>query len=303
MKIGTEHEYTTYPRRFDGYRWYKPLLVGILFVLFTFILNVFGIELITKAVFGTAVQSTGYDDMDFYSTAGAFKESASAASIIPCLLLAALIVGDRPISSYFSSMGGWRWRVFLKTFAVGLVIVGIPTAISCLLKGRTGVIRFTLGGFIFLTLLAPFQGVAEELTYRSYLMQTVSSWFKLPVVGLIVQVIAFSAVHPYNILGIINIAFAAIMYALVCVYTRGLEAGSALHIIGNMTEIYLAGFGIGAITSEQTVLEMAFGIFIKILFFLFVLYADKKLHWFDEVKCDDVAKFNEKKKKRISDRG
>ena len=179
------------------------------------------------------------------------------------------------------------------------LVLGIPTAISCLLKGRTGVVRFTLGGFIFLTLLAPFQGVAEELTYRGYLMQTVSSWFRLPVVGLIVQVIVFSAVHPFNILGVINIAFAAITYALVCIYSRGLEAGSALHIIGNMTEIYLAGFGIGAITSEQTVVEMAFGIFIKILFLLFVLYAEKKLHWFDEVKCDDVAKFNAKKKKRI----
>lgn len=59
MKTGTEHEYTTYPRRFDGYRWYKPLLVGILFVIFTLILNFLGIDLITKALFGTAVHSTG----------------------------------------------------------------------------------------------------------------------------------------------------------------------------------------------------------------------------------------------------
>ena len=31
MNAFTEHEYTTYPRRFNGYKWYKPLLVGLLF--------------------------------------------------------------------------------------------------------------------------------------------------------------------------------------------------------------------------------------------------------------------------------
>ncbi len=35
---------------------------------------------------------------------------------VPCLLLAARIVKDRPLSSFFSSMGGWRWKVFLNTF-------------------------------------------------------------------------------------------------------------------------------------------------------------------------------------------
>ncbi|MBO5556018.1 MAG: CPBP family intramembrane metalloprotease [Oscillospiraceae bacterium] len=235
--------------------------------------------------------------MDFYSAAGAFYQCVSAASVIPCLLLAAVIVRDRPISSYFSSMGGWRWRVFFKTFAVGLVLVALPLAVSSLLPGKTGPVRFTLGGFLILTLLAPFQGVGEELVFRSYIMQTTSSWFKLPIVGLIVQVIVFAAVHPYNIVGVINIAIAAVIYALICLFTKGLEAGSALHILNNMTEIYMAGFGFGAITSEQTVRDIAIELVAKVLFFLFILYAGRKLHWFDEVKCDDVARFNEKKKK------
>lgn len=33
------------------------------------------------------------------------------------------------------------------------------------------------------------------------------------------------------------------------------------------------------------------------LFFGFILFADKKLHWFDQVKKDDVAIFNAKKNK------
>ncbi len=58
-----------------------------------------------------------------------------------------------------------------------------------LLHGRVENVRFTLGGFFFLILLIPLQGVSEELMYRSFIMQTVSSWFKLPIAGLIVQTV------------------------------------------------------------------------------------------------------------------
>ena len=66
-----------------------------------------------------------------------------------------------------------------------------------LLHGRVENVRFTLGGFFFLILLIPLQGVSEELMYRSFIMQTVSSWFKLPIAGLIVQTVIFASSHPY----------------------------------------------------------------------------------------------------------
>lgn len=293
----SEHEYTTYPRKFDAYRWYKPLAVGALFSVFFLVLG-FLSGPITKLLFGSAVsQSGGYDDMDFYTSAGAFSTCYEAVIPILCLLLAVLIVRDRPFSSYLSSMGGWRWDVFLKTFAGGLLFVGVPTAVWHLMQGSSGVIHFTAGGFILLTLLGPLQGVAEELVYRGYIMQTVSSWFKLPILGIIVQIIIFAAVHPYNAIGVVNIAIAGLMYALVCLCTKGLEAGSSLHIINNMTTIYLAGFGFGSIASQQTVAELLVESLIKVAFFLFILIADRKLHWFDEVKYDDVAVFNARRRK------
>ena len=80
-----------------------------------------------------------------------------------------------------------------------------------------------------------------------------------------------------------------------CYITRGIEAGSALHIANNMSEIYIVGFGFGSITAEQTVPSVALNLFGKLLFVLFILFAHKKLHWFDEVKYDDVAAFNAKR--------
>ena len=299
MKTIAEHDFTTYPRRFDAYRWHKPLLVDLLFAVFI-VIALFSIEAITRAVFGVSVSSTGYDDMDFFSAAGAFNNAATAAAVIPCLLLAALIVKDRPISSYFSSMGGWRWMVFLKTLAVGFVILGIPTIVSLLLQGRTGDMQFTVGSFIILLLLVPLQGIGEELVYRGYIMQTVSSWFKLPILGIIVQLLIFTAVHPYNIVGIVEISVSALLYALVCIYSNGLESCSALHIVNNMTEIFMAGFGFGLITAEQTIPGVALNLALKIAFFLFILYAAKKLHWFDAVKRDDVERFNAKRKASVA---
>ena len=293
MRTVSEHGFTTYPRRFDAYRWYKPLLVGALFCVFLMVC-LFAIEPITKMLFGVTVSSDGYDGWDYYTAGGAFNTTAQAVAPMLCLLLAALIVKDRPISTYFSSMGGWRWDVFLKTFAVGLVLVGLPIAVSNLIKGYSGTISFTVGGFIIFTLLAPLQGVAEELTFRGYIMQTVSSWFKLPVAGIIVQIVIFTVIHPYNIIGVVEIAISALMYALVCVFTRGLEAGSAMHIINNMTLMYFTGFGFGTITSEETISGLVLDCACKIAFFLFVLIADRKLHWFDKVKYDDVEKFNAK---------
>ena len=295
MENTDTRNYATYPRRFDGYAWYKPLLVGLLYAVFS-IIAMLAIELITKIAFSASVSSTGYDDMDFFTAAGAFNNGAMAAAAVPCLILAALVVKDRPVSSYFSSMGGWRWKVLLKTFIAGLVIVGIPSVIWFFLQGKTGDVAFTTGGFILLSLFVPLQGLGEELLFRGYITQTVSSWFKLTAAGVIVQVLIFTVIHPYNIIGVISIAVSALIYALVCLYSKGIESPTVLHYFNNATEIYMAGFGYGLITAEQTIPDTVFRLMLKILFFLFILYASKKLHWFDEVKRDDVAQFNSQKK-------
>lgn len=125
MSTLTEHDFATYPRRFAAYRWFTPLFVGLLFFVFYFLFASL-VYLITSLAFHTVVSGTGYDNLDFYSAAGAFFNCAIEGIYIPSFLLAALIVKDRPFSSYFSSMGGWRWKTFLKTLAAGFVISAFP---------------------------------------------------------------------------------------------------------------------------------------------------------------------------------
>ena len=293
MKNANEHDFPTYPRQFKAYRWYKPLLVGLLYFVFYLLLASL-IYLITRLVFHTTVTGTGYDSLDLYSAAGAFFNCSVEAAYIPAFLLAALIVKDRPFSSYLSSMGGWRWKTFAKTLAAGFVIFGIPTIIRFLLNGRAADVRLTAGGLFFLILLMPLLCVAEELLYRSYITQTFSSWFRLPIVGLIAQTIAFAAVHPYNRIGVISIAVSAVIYGLISIFSRGIESSSALHITNNLTELIMGGLGFGVLTANQSVSSVLLNAAFKILFLVFIIYADKKLHWFDEVQHDDVEPFNAK---------
>ena len=105
MKTFTERDYITYPRQFKAYKWFKPILVGLLFLLFLLLSNG-AVNSIARAVSKTTVTHSGYDDIDFFTTAGAFANFARIACYIPSILLAALIVRDRPMSSYWSSMGG-----------------------------------------------------------------------------------------------------------------------------------------------------------------------------------------------------
>ena len=295
MNTASEHEYTTYPRRFKAYRWYKPLLVGVIFLILMFVFMMVT-TVFTTAAFGVSGEGSGYDGMDFFTAGGALANGLLAFVPIPALFIAALIVKDRPISSYNSSMGGWRWEVFLKTLGAAFVILGIPGIISLLIKGQTSAAKFTLGGFLIITLLTPLQGYGEELMYRGYITQTISSWFRKPIIGIIVQIVLFTIVHPYNLIGVIGIAVSALLYALACVLSKGLESGTAMHMVNNLTEILMAGFGFGLITSEQTVPGTLFNLFFKVLFIAFLFYADRKLHWFDKVKYDDVTAFNEKQK-------
>ena len=52
-------------------------------------------------LFSVSAEALDYDKADFYTTASAFSYFTKAADVTPCLLLAALIVKDRPLSSFF----------------------------------------------------------------------------------------------------------------------------------------------------------------------------------------------------------
>ncbi|MBP5749546.1 MAG: CPBP family intramembrane metalloprotease [Firmicutes bacterium] len=296
MKPVPEHEYPTYPRRFISYRWFKPILVALIF----FVLYMGASVAIVVA---GAVQQGGldaimniagsYDSMDVASVSGILLNLGSLAIVIPILALVTLIVRDRPFSSYSSARGGWDWGVFGKMMLLALIVCGVPNVIWILLDHGPLDNHFTVFTFLLLTVMGPLQCIAEEYLFRGLIMQTFGGWFRIPVIAVIGQALIFMSMHPYNLTGRLTILATGCMMGLMAWITRGIEASSAIHIVNNMVAFYVDGLGIGAIASEVSTLDLFVTLAVDAVYVLALLFLRKK-GWFDRVKKDDVAEFNER---------
>lgn len=294
----TEHEYTSYPRRFSSYKWFKPLLLVLAWIVsFALLQAVFSIlttALGDKEAMTAASQAAGsYDTMDAYTVSGAIISMGIVVLILPALAIATKIVRDRPFSSYSSSMGGFRFDIFFKCLLPALV-AAIPTIIVGLSAGKVSVNRFTVGGFIVLTLLCPLQCLAEEYLFRGLIMQTVGSWTKIWFVGVLAQVVLFALMHPYNLLGVVSVSVMGLALGFIAWYTHGLEATGALHTVNNLTAFYLSGFGFSQVQTEVPLGDVLCGISLCVLYIVMLVLLQKKNGMFDKVKRDDVTPWNER---------
>ena len=293
-----EHVYPIYGRQFISYRWFKPILVGILWFVFYILFSV--VTIIAAGVTSPDPMALfdsfggGYDTLDTTSVAGIIANLGGVAIMIPALALAGLIVRDRPFSSYSSSRGGWNWGTFFKCLLIGILTVSVPMAAWVLIEGGTVDMKMTGAAFIALTILGPLQCIAEEYIFRGLLMQTLGSWFRLPVIAVILQAAVFAMLHPYNMLGVAAIVVSGLTFGLAAWLGRGIEVSSALHIANNMMAFYLVGRGMTSISSESTVQGLIFDIVVDVLYLVIVLAIGNKRGWFDKIRKDDKGKWNAK---------
>ena len=296
MRPVPEHEYPTYPRRFISYRWFKPLLAGLLFavlylgsnvaIVLLGALNQGGLESVMKI-------AGSYDTMDVSSGPGILLNLGSLAVAIPLLALTALIVRDRPFSSYSSARGGWDWSIFGRMMLLALLVCGVPNLVWILLDHGPLNNQFTIATFLLLTVMGPLQCIAEEYMFRGLLMQTFGGWFRIPVIAVVLQALIFMAMHPYNLTGKLTILATGCMMGLMAWISRGIEASSAIHIVNNMVAFYADGLGLGAIGSEVSSLDLVVTLIIDAVYVAVLLVLRKK-GFFDRIKRDDAAEFNAK---------
>ncbi|MDO4400401.1 MAG: CPBP family intramembrane metalloprotease [Coriobacteriia bacterium] len=299
------YDYATFPREFVLYRWWKPLIVGLLTFVFMIVFQMGVILAAALAANDPSMLdgvSTSYDTMNPFTGPGALGELGSVAAMLPALALAVLIVRDRPFSSLSSSRGGWNWKAFAKCIgiAIPIYLIAMPIEILVFPSGSAdGIVRFTLIGFIVCTIITPLQCVAEEYVFRGFILQTVGSWTKLPAVGIVVAAIAFAAGHPYNTIGVVSILINGLIWGYVVWKTKGLEASSAIHIVNNLAGFYIAGLGIESLTSEVNVASFVITIIIDVVYAVAVLHLGKRNGWF-EPTADGAAAFNQKKLEKMA---
>ena len=284
-------EYTTYPRKLEKYRWFKPILTALLTFVFFNVLSAFiyvACFLLERPEMGfldylRSLANRTYDSFNNYSAAGVLRSMGLVAVLIPALALALLVTKERSFKTVSSSRGGWSHKLFFMCFGIGFIVSVIPQFIYIVAtQGFHIEMRFTLPGFLLTLVLWPLQCIAEEYICRGFLMQTVSSWTRVPIIGVIISALAFMAVHPYNGLGRISIAIMGVVLAFLAWYSFGLEVGSGLHVANNFAAFFFAGIGLDRVQADVTIATCLITVLPAIVYTVLMVLLNRKYHWFEK---------------------
>ena len=278
-------DYITFPRSFEKYRWYKPILVFIVGLIISIIL----MGIIILAFYGAygmdflrSISTGGYEVLN--TELGQIIIDLGVIVLLPSLYIATKIVRDRPFSSYSSSRGGWNTKLYLKAFIIPFIIIGIVQAIEFAITGSHGFNHFTIMFLIITIIMVPIQCIAEEYVFRGLIMQTFGSWFKIPIAAIIIQSIFFAAVHGYNSLGIIEVLITGIILGFLTWKTNGIEVSSAMHSANNLSISLFVMFGLKSTTSTIQLNDFIISVILNIALFAIMYYVGEKTNWFGEVE-------------------
>lgn len=278
-------DFITLPRTFEKYRWYKPIVVFIIgfiamlvfqIVVEEIFINVYGLEFVNHMTNG------GYEVLN--NALGEFFSDLQVIVMMPALYIASKIVRDRPFSSYISTSGRWNFKLYLKALAIPLVLFIIFNAINAAITGPEGTFQFSLTYLIVILVFLPLQCIAEELIFRGLIMQTLGSWFKIPIVTIVLQSIIFAVAHGYNTFGLIEIFVSGLVFGFFTWKINGLEVSSALHTANNLSISLFVMLGIISPTSSPPFWETVVSIVFIILLAILMYYIGNKTDWFGEIQ-------------------
>ena len=277
-------EFISFPKTFEKYRWYKPILVFIIGLIIMLILQ--GIILIVfSAIYGENIIELFTGGYEVLNTKwGEIISDLSVIIMIPALYIATKIVRYRPFSSYASSRGGFNFKLYLKALIIPFIAFIILQCLDVAIHGPEGTYHFSILFLISSLILVPLQCIAEEYVYRGLIMQTFGSWFKIPVLAILLQSIIFTVSHGYNSLGLIEIFVSGLIFGFLTWKTNGIEVSSAIHTANNFSISLFIMFGLISATSSPTFNDVVISIVFNIILCLIMYYLLMKTDWFGEIK-------------------
>lgn len=245
-------------RTSPNYRWWKPLLVGLLGTMFYLVALV--LLFLGAVLAGFAIPAWGRGLDAFFNSGAAFDLGdpvtlavvlLSLIPLLPALLLATRIVGAQRVG-LLSSVAGrlrWRWMLRCASVAAAVYLVGylVIFAVSALAGESVtpDLGRPELPVLLILTvLLVPLQSAAEEYVFRGYLTQTIGGWLRHPAFTILLPIPLFVIGHDYELVGMIDVAMFAAAAGWLTWRTGGLEAAIALHVVNNLSIFGLSAIGL-----------------------------------------------------------
>lgn len=278
-------DYITFPRTFDNYKWYKPILVFIVALIIYIILSVL-LAVIFYYAFGanfvTSIMSGGYEVLN--TELGQIFSDLGIIIMFPSIYIASKIVKDRPFSSYSSSRGGWNSKLYFKALIIPFVFLVLSQGIDTVVNGAKGTNHFSVLFLILVLILVPLQCIAEEYAFRGLIMQSLGAWFKIPILVIVIQAIIFTVVHGYNSLGLIDIFISGIIFGFLAWKTNGIEVGSALHTANNLSIALFVMFGLQSTSSNIQFNDLIVSVVLQVVLFLIIYYVGMKTNWYGEIE-------------------
>ena len=215
-------------------------LLSIAFVLFSLIVGQIIVEIIANTVLGFSLVDIPKD---------ANLNTVLSLLLIPfafvfvAILLSVKYIHKRPILSIFTTRTAFDWKRFFTAFllwgAIMLAALGVSIA-----SGDPVDWNFNPSTFLTLLLISvfliPIQTTAEELFFRGYLLQGFSTFFKFPIVAIIMSAVLFGLLHGANpevaLIGNVLIIYyisTGIFLGLLTVFDEGMELAMGYHAVNN----------------------------------------------------------------------
>lgn len=241
-------------RSAQSYRWYKPLLVGLIAIglyagMIIVVALVAGIAALLNPGFAgqLAASERALDALDMTDPLVLVIALGSIIAMLPAILLATLMLGAKPLGLLSSVAGRLRWGwlgcclllaagVMVLSFALSFTIEtvqGVPFAPDFGSEKMWLMIGLTLA-------LVPLQATAEEYVFRGYLMQSLGGWLRHPAFAIALPIPLFVTAHGYDVYGQLDVGLFALAAGWLTWRTGGLEAAIGLHIVNNVV-IFLLG--------------------------------------------------------------
>jgi membrane protease YdiL (CAAX protease family) len=248
------------------YRWWKPLVTGLIALGFFIVLS---LVIVVALVVVVLVDPTGLGaDFEGLIYEGAIDTTIPAvlafslisiALMLPSLWLATLIMGPRPVGLLSSVTGRLRWGWMLRLIVPALVAFGASFVLYLFvlppLMGEPILAPVASPNLwlmlVIILLLVPLQATAEEYVFRGYLMQAIGSWLKHPAFAILLPVPLFMIGHLYDVWGLLDVGVFAVFAAWLTWRTGGLEAAIVAHIINNAAIFVLGEFGLVDTTTTE----------------------------------------------------
>ena len=260
-------EFTTFPTTLETYAWYKPILIFVIAAVVSLVITFAAMSIIKADPTKDGIIRLVY-------------AAVSMIAMIPAIYVGTKLMYKIPFSTQVAPIREWNWSIYIKAFIITAIVYSVIVVFPMLISG----IKISNDISIFIILLClilpVFQGFAEEYLCRGLMMQTFGSWFKIPVVAIIIQAAIFAVMHPYQLFALMGVFCTGLAYGLITWYGRGLEASSAMHAVNNIFSFLAIGLGLQQGAAESTPQAFLVNFVLLVIPIIILLILDKKFNLF-----------------------